>query len=211
MDLYDLREEYMAQSLNESDVLDSPIEQFKIWFGEAAVAKIYEPNAVILATSSKIGIPSARVVLLKAISEKGFDFFTNFQSRKGTQLLENPNAAMVFYWAELERQVRIEGQVDKLTNEESDKYFETRPVGSRLGAWASPQSRVITDRDWLEENHNQIREKFKHGQVPRPENWGGYRLKPHLVEFWQGRQNRLHDRIEYIIEDDDWKIRRLAP
>ena len=211
MDLYDLREEYMAQSLSESDVLASPIEQFKIWFGEAANVKIYEPNALILATADKNGIPSARVVLLKAFSEKGFDFFSNYDSRKGNHFNENPNAAMVFYWSELERQVRIEGDVERLSNGESDKYFESRPIGSRLGAWASPQSRVITDRDWLEENHKIVREKFKHGQVPRPENWGGYRLVPHQVEFWQGRPNRLHDRIEYIFQNNFWAIQRLAP
>lgn len=211
MDLFETREGYISESLNEKDVTPDPINQFKLWFGQAAIAKIYEPIAAVLATATKTGIPSARVILFKGFSEKGFDFFTNYNSRKGAELAENPNAAMVFYWGELERQVRVEGIIEKLSPEESDNYFETRPVGSRLGAWASPQSRVIVDRDWLENQHNEFRNKFKKGQIHRPTDWGGYRLKHHVVEFWQGRQNRLHDRIQYSFENNEWIIRRLAP
>ncbi len=211
MDLYEVREGFISESLNENEVAASPIEQFRLWFGQTAVAKIYEPIAAVLATATKSGIPSARVLLFKNFSEKGFDFFTNYESKKGKELKENPNAAIVFYWGELERQVRIEGKVEKLSSEESDNYFETRPVGSRLGAWASPQSKFIDHREWLEKQHDEFRTKFKHGQIPRPAQWGGYRLVPVMVEFWQGRQNRLHDRIQYSLENNVWKIRRLAP
>ena len=211
MDLYEVREGYISESLNENEVASSPIEQFKLWFGQAAVAKIYEPIAAVLATATKSGIPSARVLLFKNFSEKGFDFFTNYESKKSKELNENPNAAIVFYWGELERQVRIEGKVVKLSSEESDNYFETRPVGSRLGAWASPQSKIIDHREWLEKQHEEFRSKFKHGEIPRPNQWGGFRLVPVMVEFWQGRQNRLHDRIQYYLESNVWKIRRLAP
>ena len=211
MDLYNLREEYMSHKLDIEDVDKSPITQFQLWFNEALAVKIYEPNAAILATANSQGHPSARVVLVKSFSEKGFDLFTNYESRKGKELKENPFAAIVFYWPELERQVRIEGSVSILNAAESDNYFESRPVGSRLGAWASPQSQVIADRTWLEEKHNEIREKFKHGSVPRPENWGGFRLNPDMIEFWQGRQNRLHDRIAFFRENNQWNIKRLAP
>lgn len=211
MDLYELREEYIFEKLGEKDVLPSPIDQFKLWFGEAATSNIYEPNAAFLATAGSDGIPSGRIILVKTFSEHGFTFFTNYESKKGRHLIENPYATLVFYWPDLERQVRIEGNIEKLPPEESDTYFETRPVGNRLGAWASPQSRVITDRNWLETEHKKFREKFKHGKAPRPENWGGYILKPVAIEFWQGRKNRLHDRIEYFTENNKWKIRRLAP
>lgn len=209
--LFEVREEYISQNLDETSVLPNPFNQFRVWFGEAAIVKIYEPHAAFLATASLKGTPSGRMILIKAFNEKGFVFFTNYESKKGHQLLENPFATLVFNWAELERQVRISGHVDKLTPDESDKYFETRPAGSRLGAWASPQSQVISSRKWLENKHNEFRQQFKHGEVPRPINWGGYNLKPINIEFWQGRQNRLHDRIEYYLEDNIWKIRRLAP
>jgi pyridoxamine 5'-phosphate oxidase len=211
MDLYNLREEYMSHQLDFTNVDKSPIAQFEKWFKEATEVRIYEQNAAILATADAHGHPSARVVLIKSFSEKGFDFFTNYLSRKGKELQENPFASIVFYWPELERQVRIEGYVEILSAEDSDKYFESRPVGSRLGAWASPQSKVITDRSWLEEKHTETREKFKHGSVPRPENWGGFRLIPNMIEFWQGRQNRLHDRIAFFYENTQWNIKRLAP
>jgi pyridoxamine 5'-phosphate oxidase len=211
MDLYDLREEYISESFSENDTAPVPIDQFKLWFGEAASVKTFEPNAAILATANVSGFPSARVILVKAFSEKGFDFFTNYESRKGRELSENPKASIVFYWSELERQVRIEGTVEKLSAEESDGYFETRPTGSRLGAWASPQSQVIEGREWLEKAHTDFREKFKKGEIPRPDNWGGYRLVPIRIEFWQGRANRLHDRILYSLENNIWKIQRLAP
>ncbi len=211
MDLYEMREEYISEKLNEKEVLPSPIDQFKLWFGEAAASKIYQPNMAFLATADSKGIPSGRIILLKEFSEKGFTFFSNYESKKGKQLSENPYAVIVLYWPELERQVRIEGKAEKLSPEESDNYFETRPVGNMLGAWASPQSKIITDRDWLEAEHNKFREQFKHGKIPRPGNWGGYALKPTAIEFWQGRENRLHDRIEYFLDNNSWKIRRLAP
>lgn len=211
MDLYSLREEYMLKKLDITDVSYSPVLQFQSWFNEATNVKIFEPYAAILATTNAEGHPSARVVLIKAFSEKGFDFFTNYESRKGKELHENPFGAIVFYWPDLERQIRIEGEVAKLSTVESDNYFESRPIGSRLGAWASPQSQIITNRIWLEEKHNEIRENFKHGIVPRPINWGGYRLAPNMFEFWQGRQNRLHDRISYFLESNNWNIKRLAP
>ncbi len=211
MDLFDLKENIISERLSENEVASSPIDQFKLWFDQAALVKIYEPNAAILATATKSGIPSARVILLKGFSDKGFDFFTNYNSRKGKELEENPFAALVYYWPELERQVRIEGKVEKLSDNESDNYFETRPVGSRLGAWASPQSKIIEDRNWLEKKHNEFREKFKHGEIPRPKEWGGFRIVPSSIEFWQGRQNRLHDRILYSFENKQWTIKRLAP
>jgi pyridoxamine 5'-phosphate oxidase len=211
MDLFELREEFTTESFDEKNVPAIPIMLFKLWFGEAAAVKVFEPNAAILATVNSNGMPSARVLLIKSFSEVGFTFFTNYESKKGHHINENPNAALVYHWPDLERQVRIEGIVEKLSPKDSDIYFETRPKGSRLGAWVSPQSNVIEDRNWLEAKHNEFREKFKKGEVPRPENWGGYILKPNLLEFWQGRQNRLHDRIEYFLEEGNWKIRRLAP
>jgi pyridoxamine 5'-phosphate oxidase len=211
MDLFELREEFISEKLDEGYIAANPIDQFKLWFGEAATVKIYEPNAAIIATADTNGIPSARMILVKTFSEDGFTFFSNYESKKGQHLSKNPYATLVYYWSELERQVRIEGRVEKLLPSESDKYFETRPIGSRLGAWASPQSQVIVDRDWLEAKHKEIREQFKYGEVLRPSNWGGYILKHYVIEFWQGRQNRLHDRIEYYLEEGIWKIRRLAP
>jgi pyridoxamine 5'-phosphate oxidase len=209
--LFEVREEYISQNLDEKSVLPNPINQFKVWFGEAATVKIYEPHAAFLATANRNAAPSGRMILVKAFSDNGFVFFSNYESKKGHQLLENPYATLVFNWADLERQVKVDGTVEKLTPEESDKYFETRPAGSRLGAWASPQSQAIESRKWLEDKHNEFRKQFKHGEVPRPANWGGYNLKPTIIEFWQGRQNRLHDRIEYFLEENIWKIRRLAP
>jgi pyridoxamine 5'-phosphate oxidase len=211
MDLFELREEFISEKLDEKDVSANPIDQFKLWFGEAATVKVYEPNAAIIATADKNCIPSARMVLVKAFSEEGFTFFSNYESKKGQHLSANPYATIVYYWPELERQVRIDGKVEKLSSSDSDKYFETRPIGSRLGAWASPQSQVIEDRKWLEEKHQEIRQQFRYGEVLRPSNWGGYILKHSSIEFWQGRQNRLHDRIEYFLEKGKWKIRRLAP
>jgi pyridoxamine 5'-phosphate oxidase len=211
MDLFDLREEYTSELLDEKTVPFNPIELFKRWFTEAQNVKIYEPNSFTLATADKNNTPYARILLLKAFDNNGFTFFTNYNSSKGRQLFENPQAAMVFHWGELERQVRITGNVEQLSDAESDKYFETRPVGSRLGAWASPQSQVIEGRAWLEARHHEFRQHYKHGQIPRPKNWGGYLLIPETIEFWQGRPNRLHDRIEYFREGDDWEKRRLAP
>lgn len=211
MDLYELRDEITQKSLDEKSISSSPIEQFQIWFSEAQSAKLFEPNAMTFATATLNGIPSARMLLLKAFSDNGFTFFSNYDSKKGVQLADNPHAAIVFYWPELERQVRIEGIVEKLSPLESDSYFQTRPTGSRLGAWASPQSRVIEDRSWLEAKHNEFRQQHKHDEIPRPPYWGGYILVPGIIEFWQGRPNRLHDRIEYYRDGDVWKFRRLAP
>jgi pyridoxamine 5'-phosphate oxidase len=211
MDLFDLREEYSNELLDEASVPTNPQELFQMWFKQAQDVKIYEPNAFVLATADKNSTPQARVLLLKAYNDLGLSFFTNYNSNKGKQLFDNPQAAMVFYWGELERQVRITGGVEQLPEIESDKYFETRPIGSRLGAWASPQSQVIENRSWLEAKHFEFRQQFKHGEVPRPKNWGGYILIPDTIEFWQGRPNRLHDRIEYFRDGEVWKIRRLAP
>lgn len=207
-----IRKEYAAETLLEKDVMPSPIEQFQKWWDQAISSEILEPNAMTLATASADGFPSARIVLLKGFDEKGFVFFTNYQSFKGTQLEENPKACLVFFWKELERQVRITGLVSKLPEAESDEYFQSRPVSSRLGAWASPQSQVIENREWLENNFENKKESFGNGEVPRPPHWGGYGVKPVMVEFWQGRVSRLHDRIQYTLEENGaWKIERLAP
>jgi pyridoxamine 5'-phosphate oxidase len=211
MDLFDLREEFSSEPLDEKSVPSNPLDIFQKWYKEAQDVKIYEPNAFALATADKNAAPFVRMLLLKGFNDAGFTFFTNYNSHKGIHIFDNPQGAMVFYWGELERQVRITGSIEKLIDAESDKYFETRPVGSRLGAWASPQSQVIEDRSWLEAKHFEFRQQFKHGQVPRPKNWGGYLLIPDTIEFWQGRPNRLHDRIEYYRDGVDWRIRRLSP
>ena len=174
--------------------------------------EISEPNAMTLATASADGFPSARIVLLKGFDEEGFVFYTNYNSYKANQLDENPKACLVFFWKELERQVRISGIVTRVTEEESDIYFHSRPVGSRIGAWASPQSQSIENREWLEQVFEKKKEEFRQGEIPRPPHWGGYRLKPVIVEFWQGRFSRLHDRIQYTLDENGaWKIERLAP
>lgn len=209
-EIADIRTDYRLQVLNESDVAVSPFLQFGKWWEEAIHSQIHEVNAMALATVSKDGIPSVRIVLLKGFTEKGFQFFTNYESHKGRDLAENPNAAVVIFWKELERQVRIEGMVEKLPEEESLEYFNSRPAGSRLGAWASRQSSVIESRSVLEENMTKYVNEFKEG-IPKPPFWGGYILIANKVEFWQGRSNRLHDRLEYIREGEQWKIVRLAP
>ncbi len=209
--IYEIRENIIQQELDEHKVPSDPFVLFKYWYDQAFEAKIFEPNAFALATADKNGFPSVRMLLLKSFENGGFTFFTNYNSLKAQHLQQNPNAAMVFYWSELERQVRIHGRVEKISSAESDAYFESRPVGSRLGAWASPQSQPIESRGWLEKKHFEFREKFARGPIPRPENWGGYRLKPVSIEFWQGRPNRLHDRIVYQAQDESWKIIRLAP
>jgi pyridoxamine 5'-phosphate oxidase len=208
----DLRREYSKQILNETSVDSNPFSQFRVWWNEAINSEIIEPNAMTLATSSGDGIPAARIVLLKGLDDKGFVFFTNYNSFKGQQLAENPRACLVFFWKELERQVRITGLVEKTTGKESDDYFSTRPEGSKIGAWASPQSKVIPGRDWLEQEENNFRKQFNSKPVERPAHWGGFRVRPINIEFWQGRQNRLHDRIQYDLKDDgSWEISRLAP
>jgi pyridoxamine 5'-phosphate oxidase len=211
MDLYDLLEEYSSEKLDVTSTPANPIVLFKKWYAQAQEVEIYEPNAFALATSDKNSMPYVRMLLLKEYGEDGFTFFTNYDSLKGKQLYDNPQAAMVFYWGDLERQVRITGGVEQLSDVDSDKYFATRTVDSKLGAWASPQSQEIKDRHWLEAKHHEYREHFKLEKVPRPKNWGGYILIPDTIEFWQGRPNRLHDRIEYYRDGDDWKKRRLAP
>lgn len=208
----DIRTEYKKQTLLESDVQANPVNQFEKWWGDALNSEIEEANAMTLATASGQGMPSARIVLLKGFSESGFVFFTNYQSHKGKELEENPNACLVFFWKELERQVRITGPVEKISAVESDEYFLSRPEASRIGAWASPQSSVIKAREVIDENSLAFVNRFAGGNIPRPPHWGGYIVKPLVFEFWQGRPSRLHDRIRYTLtENKSWMIERLAP
>ncbi|HEX4780778.1 MAG TPA: pyridoxamine 5'-phosphate oxidase [Usitatibacter sp.] len=209
-ELAQLRQEYALKTLDERDVDREPLKQFGVWMVEAIHAKVPEPTAMTLATVDANGRPSGRIVLLKGVDPRGFVFFTNYQSRKGRDLAANPNAAMTFLWKELERQVRIEGRTERVTQEESAAYFATRPLGSRIGAWASPQSDVIESRIWLESRWQEL--GAKHGEdPPLPPHWGGYRLMPGYLEFWQGRSSRLHDRIAYTRDKERWTIARLAP
>jgi pyridoxamine 5'-phosphate oxidase len=211
-DLSRLRLEYQQRSLTESDVDADPIRQFIAWFQEALTAKAHEPNAMTLATSTLDGVPSARIVLLKGVDGESFVFYTNYRSRKGRELDENPRASLVFYWPELERQVRVEGDVERTSAAESDEYFNSRPPASRIGSAASEQSQPIASREVLEQQVNALRSQFPYGEVPRPPEWGGYRLRPRRLEFWQGRPSRLHDRIEYLREvGAKWVVRRLSP
>lgn len=208
----DIRKDYKLKSLSENDVAADPIEQFGRWWNEAVQSELEEVNAMTLATATANGRPAARIVLLKDYNEEGFVFFTNYESHKGEEMKDNPHAALVFFWAALERQVRIEGTVEKVPAEESDAYFVSRPRGSRIGAWASPQSKVISGREVVEKNVTAMEQQFGEGDIPRPQHWGGYRVKPLLIEFWQGRPSRLHDRILYTADEaGKWKIERLAP
>jgi pyridoxamine 5'-phosphate oxidase len=208
----DIRKDYQKQSLQETDVAVHPIAQFSIWWQDAIRSEIDEVNAMTVATASADGIPSARISLLKEYDEQGFVFFTNYNSYKGQQLAENPRACLVFFWKELERQVRITGIVEKVSADESDTYFNSRPEGSRIGAWVSPQSQVIESREWLDAKQQEWSQRFTTEPVTRPPHWGGYRVKPITIEFWQGRASRLHDRILYSLQEDGtWKIERLAP
>lgn len=207
-----MRQEYSAGGLSEAEAGGDPFALFRRWFEQAVAAGIHEPNAMVLATATGEGMPSARLVLLKLLDGRGFTFFTNFDSRKGREMAANPSVALVFPWHALERQVRVEGTVEVVTPEESDSYFATRPLGSRLGAWASAQSRAIPDRAFLEAQHAELLAKYPDGNVPRPPNWGGYRVLPALFEFWQGRPSRLHDRIQFTrAADGSWTRCRLAP
>jgi len=212
--LADLREEYARAALRRDDVPDDPIEHFEDWFADARTAEVDEPNAMTLATAGADGTPSARIVLLKGVDERGFQFYTNYDSRKGTEISQNPHAALVFWWPPLERQVRIEGRVERLPDTESTEYFQGRPRGSQLGTWASPQSRVVESRNALEDNLEAVTAEYEgHDEIPRPSYWGGYVVRPTQIEFWQGRPNRLHDRLRYRRDDeaDDWTLERLAP
>lgn len=207
-----LRRNYALESLSESDTAADPFAQFKAWFSEALNSQLLEPNAMTLATADRQGRPSARIVLLKGLDEKGFVFYTNYESRKGREMAENPQAALLFNWLELERQIRIEGAIEKVSAAESEAYFQSRPVGSQIGAWASPQSRVIDSREALEQRVAAAQAQYQGLSVlPLPPFWGGYRLVPDVVEFWQGRESRLHDRIRYTWTENTWHKARLAP
>jgi len=212
MHIADIRQDYRLQTLDEAGVAADPIQQFGVWWQEALQSEIVEVNAMTLATANEQGVPSARIVLLKGYDERGFVFFSNYESKKAADLQVNPVASLVFFWKELERQVRISGSVEKVTELESDQYFQSRPEGSRIGAWASPQSTVISSRQVIEEKVEALQAAFEGKEIPRPLHWGGYRVVPSSIEFWQGRSSRLHDRIRYTLQsDDNWVIERLAP
>ena len=213
MNTADLRREYHRATLNETGVDASPVVQFERWLAEAVKAELPEPTAMTLATVGDGARPAARIVLLKDVGAEGFLFFTNYDSRKGRELAAQPYAALLFHWVELERQVRVEGKVSRASAADSDTYFASRPPLSRIGAWASPQSDPIPDRDWLEREFSAVQERYAADpdSIPRPPHWGGYRLLPSTFEFWQGRRSRLHDRIRYRLEAAHWRIERLAP
>jgi len=211
-DLAKLRSEYTAHGLRRAELHSDPVQQFSTWFAAALAAEIRDVNAMSLATATRDGKPSVRIVLLKGFDERGFSFFTNYDSGKGRDLDANPFAEMVFYWPQLERQVRISGEVERTSREDSAAYFHSRPLGSQLGAWVSKQSEVIDARKVLDARLNEMTERFENGEIPLPPHWGGYRLKPDKFEFWQGRPNRLHDRFRYSRKaDGTWLIDRLAP
>lgn len=210
MDLADLRRDYSRESLSERDVAVDPIVQFEKWFTQAQSAGSIEPNAMTLATSTRDGHPSARIVLLKSVDERGFVFFTDYRSRKGTELDSNPHVSLCFWWSELQRQVRVTGSVARASREESEVYYRTRPHGSRIGAWASHQSAPLTSREPLESEVKRLEQEYP-DDVPLPPHWGGYRVTAETVEFWQGRPSRLHDRIVYARSGTVWTIGRLSP
>lgn len=208
----DIRKEYKLKKLNEEEAREDAMQQFDLWWNEALDSEIDEVNAMTLATASADGLPAARIVLLKGYHANGFHFFTNYNSFKGLQLKENPRACLVFFWKVLERQIRITGVVEKVTEKESDAYYQSRPKGSRIGAWASPQSEVIESSQWLIDRASALEEKYAQSEIPRPSHWGGYLVRPVTIEFWQGRPSRLHDRLLYTLKDDGkWGVERLAP
>lgn len=211
MDIGDLREEYTQAGLTRSMLQQDPLRQFEQWFEQARAAKVHEVNAMSLATVAADGMPQVRTVLLKSFDHKGFVFYTNYGSAKAKQLADNPQASILLPWLTLERQVRICGAVEKVSTAESFKYFSSRPKGSQLGAWISEQSRVISNRAILSKMLEQVKQRFKQGKIPLPDSWGGYRVKPQLYEFWQGRKNRLHDRFQYQKTATGWQTERLAP
>lgn len=212
LNIHHLRNEFAKQTLDIGDLPNDPLEAFIMWFSQAVEAKVLEPNAMSLATVSPMGTPSSRIVLLKEIRSDGFVFFTNYQSQKALHLTHNSACALNFVWNELERQVRIEGRAKKITAKESDKYFEVRPENSKLGAWASPQSRIIPDRSYLDTLFEQTKRMFAGKNISRPPMWGGYVVEPSVIEFWQGRSNRLHDRLQYVKDEQSkWICQRLAP
>jgi pyridoxamine 5'-phosphate oxidase len=211
VDAANLRREYTRSGLDEAGMQPDPMVQFEAWFENVVEANLHEPNAMILATASDDGRPSARTVLLKGYDGRGFVFYTNYEGRKARDLEANPSCALLFYWGELERQVRVEGRASRLPSRESDAYFASRPRGSRLGAWASEQSRPVRDRSVLEERIKALEAEYQDREIPRPPFWGGYRVEPEAIEFWQGRENRLHDRIAYRREEGVWRLERLQP
>lgn len=211
MSIADIRKDYQRHALSEADVHADPIVQFTTWFDEAVKADVLEPNAMCLATATPDAYPSARIVLLKGVDQRGFVFFTDYRSRKGQELSDNPCASLCFFWAELERQVRINGAVQRVSRAESDEYFQSRPIASRIGAWTSVQSSVLPSREQLEAQLSENAQRFGDGPVPLPDHWGGYRVVPEEIEFWQGRRSRLHDRIQFRKEGGVWTRRRLSP
>lgn len=211
-EIADLRKEYTKLDLNKDKLVEDPFMQFLAWFDEAQKAGTTESNAMVLSTASSSGRPSSRIVLLKGIENRTFQFFTNYNSRKGREMEENPYVSLNFFWEKLERQVRIEGKVEKASEVVSDEYFHSRPIGSQIGAWASPQSEAIENREVIEARQKHFEDKFKGSSIiPRPPHWGGYNVIPDRFEFWQGRQNRLHDRFVYTKSKDIWELSRLAP
>lgn len=206
-----LRQEYRSAMLTEKDASVDPIVQFRKWFEEAVNANIYEPNVMTLATADRNGKPSARIVLLKGMDEMGFCFYSNYLSKKGKEMKKNPQACLVFFWPELERQVRIEGRIEKLDKETSEAYFHSRPKASQIGAVVSPQSQPIPNREQLEQKATQFAKEYADKEIPKPAHWGGYILKPTMIEFWQGRESRLHDRLSYQLIEKKWRRERLAP
>ena len=211
MILADLRKDYSLAGLAETDLARDPFRQFEKWFAEAEAAKIVEPNAMVVSTAGRDGRPSSRTVLLKAVDGRGFVFYSNYESRKGRELEGNPRISLLFPWIAMERQVIVEGTAARVPREESEAYFHSRPRGNQLGAWVSPQSSIIASRGVLEDNLKALEQKYAGGEIPMPPQWGGWRVVPDAVEFWQGRRNRLHDRLRYRREKDGWTVERLAP